>query len=273
MVVRSFVRPFARVAQRGLVTRRSAILLPVVPAFSLAGCLGRSLLADGDTHEVEPGDAGVDSGTDAGGDAGAKTCLVRPAQTPGPYFLDEMLERSDIRDDPTTGQVKDGVPLRVAFSVFWARVDGCEPIENAVVDLWQCDAFGQYGDVLDSAGAFDTRGQLWLRGFQRTDAAGRVAFRTIYPGWYPGRAVHLHFKVRLGDPTAPSLDFTSQLYFFETVNDAIMAEDPYASRGARSTLNIQDGIYTQSGGRDLVLSLEPEADGYAGEFDLGLAVG
>jgi protocatechuate 3,4-dioxygenase beta subunit len=261
------------VAHGAHVTRRNAILLPVVPAFSLAGCLGRTLLADGDTLEVDAPDAGVDSGTDAGADAGEKLCLVRPAQTPGPYFLDEMLERSDIRDDPTTGLVKEGVPLRVAFSVSWARVGGCEPIENAVVDLWQCDAFGQYGDVLDTAGAFDTRGQLWLRGFQRTDAAGRVEFRTIYPGWYSGRTVHLHFKVRLGDPLAPSLDFTSQLYFFETVNDAVMAEDPYASRGTRSTLNIQDGIYTQSGGRDLVLSLEPEADGYAGEYDIALAVG
>jgi protocatechuate 3,4-dioxygenase beta subunit len=237
----------------------------VVPAFSLAGC------ADGDPLGIGAGDAGVDSGVEA--DAGGKACLVRPAQTPGPYYVDEMLERSDIRDDPATGVVKEGVPLRVAFNVSWARVGECEPVTNAVVDLWQCDALGQYGDVLDSAGAFDTRGERWLRGFQRTDAAGHVEFRTIYPGWYAGRTVHLHFKVRVGDPSTPSLEFTSQLYFFETVNDAVMVQDPYASRGARSTINIQDGIYAQGGGRDLVLSLEPEADGYAGEFDLGLAVG
>jgi protocatechuate 3,4-dioxygenase beta subunit len=241
--------------------------LPVVPAFSLAGCLGRSLLADGDPQEVESSDAGADA------DAGEQSCLVRPAQTEGPYFLDEMLERSDIRDDPMTGRVKEGVPLRVAFSVFWARAEGCAPIEDAIVDLWQCDAFGQYGNVLDTGGAFDTRGQLWLRGFQRTNAAGRVEFRTIYPGWYTGRTVHLHFKVRVGDPRAPSLHYTSQVYFDEGVNDTIMALDPYASRGARSTLNVQDGIFAQSSGRDLVLGLEPEADGYAGEFDVGFATG
>jgi protocatechuate 3,4-dioxygenase beta subunit len=243
--------------------------LPVVPAFSLAGCLGRSLLADGDTLEVGASDAGVDSGTDAG----VTACLVRPAQTPGPYYVDEMLDRSDIRGDPTTGLVKEGVPLRVVFNVAWARADGCEPVHHAVVDLWQCDALGQYGDVLDTGGAFDTRGQLWLRGFQRTDAAGRVDFRTIYPGWDAGRTGHLHLPVRVGDPAMPSREYTSPLSIFETVNDAVMAQDPDASRGARSTINIQDGIYTQSGGRDLVLSLEPEANGYAGELDVGLAVG
>jgi protocatechuate 3,4-dioxygenase beta subunit len=268
MVARRIARSFAQGGRPALVTRRNALFVPLLPAFGVTGCLGRSLLADGDPLEISGDDAGVDSGRDAG----APTCLVRPAQTPGPYFLDKLLERSDIRDDPKTGLVKEGVPLRVGFSVFWAHADGCEPIEDAIVDLWQCDAFGQYGDVLDTGGAFDTRGQLWLRGFQRTNRAGRVEFRTIYPGWYRGRTVHLHFKVRLGDPSAPSLDFTSQLYFFETINDTVMLQDPYAGRGARSTLNIQDGIYPQ-GGSELVLELEPEANGYAGEFELGLPVG
>jgi protocatechuate 3,4-dioxygenase beta subunit len=251
----------------GLVKRRNVLILPVVPVFSLTGCLGRSILADGDPTAIDPGDAGMDPR-----DAGEASCVLRPAQTPGPYFLDEMLERSDIREDPTTGLVKEGVPLRVALSVFWARVDGCEPVTDAVVDLWQCDALGAYGNVVDANGAFDTRGQLWLRGFQRTDARGRVEFRTIYPGWYAGRTVHLHFKVRVGNPLMPSLDFTSQLYFFEHINDEVMIQDPYASRGERTTLNIQDGIYP-AGGSDLVLPLEPEADGYAGELDVGFAVG
>jgi protocatechuate 3,4-dioxygenase beta subunit len=250
--------------RRGIVTRRSAILLPVVPAFGLSGCLGRSPLADGDELGQPAPDAGVDQGVES--------CLVRPPQTPGPYFVDRMLERSDIRDDPTTGDVKPGVPLRLAMSVSWAHPDGCEPIENAVVDLWQCDAHGRYGDVVDFGAGLDTRGQLWLRGFQRTDARGSVEFKTIYPGWYVGRTLHLHFKVRVGDPLAPSLDFTSQLYFAESINDAVMSQDPYASRGTRSTLNTADGIFTGSRGSELLLELEPEADGYAGELDLGLSV-
>ncbi len=246
MVVRSFV------------TRRGVLFLaPVLPSFSLAGCLGRTVLLGGAPPEEEESDAGA-------------SCLVRPAQTPGPYFLDEMLERSDIREDPTTGIVKPGVPLRLSLSVFWSRDGACEPAANAVVDLWQCDALGAYGDVVDSNGAFDTRGELWLRGFQRTDAAGRVEFRTVYPGWYAGRTVHLHFKVRIGDPAAPSLDFTSQLYFDDRINDAVLALDPYATRGARSTRNDMDSIYVSDGGAELVLPLEPEADGYAGELDVGL---
>jgi protocatechuate 3,4-dioxygenase beta subunit len=261
---RKLVVPWSGVQPRGIVTRRSAILLPVVPAFGLGGCLGRSMLADGD----ELGH----SSADAGDDADVESCLVRPPQTPGPYFVDRMLERSDIRDDPTTGSVKQGVPLRLVFSVFWARADGCDPIEDAVVDLWQCDAYGRYGDVVDFAAGFDTRDELWLRGFQRTNARGRVEFKTIFPGWYAGRTLHLHFKVRVGDPLSPSLDFTSQLYFAEDINDAVMAQDPYASRGPRSTLNAADGIYASSGGGELVLALEPEAGGYAGQFDVGLAV-
>lgn len=262
MVVRSNARSVADLGHSRLVSRRNALLLPVVPAFSLTGCMGRSVLLGGDGADAGPGDV-------LDGDVG-ESCIVRPAQTPGPYFLDEMLERSDIRDDPTTGLVKPGVPLRVVLSIFWARPDGCEPLEDAVVDLWQCDALGAYGDTLDANGAFDTRGERWLRGFQRTDAEGRVEFQTIYPGWYAGRTVHLHFKVRTGPLAAPTLDFTSQLYFAEASNDRVMALDPYASRGERITLNVADSIYANDGGRELILPVEPEADGYAGELDVGL---
>jgi protocatechuate 3,4-dioxygenase beta subunit len=194
-------------------------------------------------------------------------CVVRPAQTEGPYFVNALLMRSDIRSDPMTGAVKEGVPLRVVFRVSQLFDGRCTPLADALVDLWQCDALGVYGDVLDTAGQFDTRGQLFLRGVQPTNADGVAEFVTIYPGWYTGRTVHLHFKIRTG---FPATDFTSQLYFDDSVTDEVMLREPYASRGARSTLNAMDSIFL-SGGAELVLALEPEGEGYAGVFEVGVA--
>ena len=176
--------------------------------------------------------------------------------------------RSDIRSDPTTGEVKEGVPLRVIFRVSQLFDGECSPLVDAMVDLWQCDALGVYGDVLDGAGQFDTRGLKFLRGLQATDATGRAEFTTIYPGWYSGRTVHLHFKVRTLSPTT---DFTSQLYFDDAVTDEVMQLDPYAARGARSVLNSGDSIFLVNGA-DLVLNVERDGDGYVGEFELGVAL-
>lgn len=139
-------------------------------------------------------------------------CIVRPEQMEGPYFVDERLRRTDIRADRVSSPPTPGVPVHLTFRV--SRFDGrrCTPAPGAVVDVWQCDARGVYSGVRDFAGRFDTRGQHFLRGYQLTDAEGIARFVTIYPGWYPGRAVHLHFKIRT-DPDAERGEvFTSQLY-------------------------------------------------------------
>ncbi|HXV80553.1 MAG TPA: intradiol ring-cleavage dioxygenase, partial [Candidatus Binatia bacterium] len=147
------------------------------------------------------------------------SCVVRPEQTEGPYFIDEKLNRSDIRSDPSDGSVKPGVPLRLAFQV--SRVSGpsCSPLSGATVDVWQCDALGLYSDVRDMNA--DTRGKKFLRGYQTTDGNGVAEFVTIYPGWYPGRAVHIHFKIRHDPASHRALEFTSQLYFDESITDEV----------------------------------------------------
>lgn len=202
--------------------------------------------------------------------AGSPACVVRPEQTEGPYFTDAMLNRSDVRTDPTDGAVKQGVPLRLTLHV--SRVDGntCAPLPGAVVDIWQCDALGVYSGFEDFNGRFDTRGQQFLRGYQVTDAAGGARFVTIYPGWYPGRTVHIHFKVRTDPAADRGLEFTSQLYFDDAVTDRVHAQGPYAANGQRRTRNGDDGIFRRRGGGELMLSLAEDAQGFAGTFALGL---
>ncbi|KFI18671.1 twin-arginine translocation pathway signal protein [Nitrosococcus oceani C-27] len=197
------------------------------------------------------------------------SCVVRPQQTEGPYFVDEKLKRSDIRFEPSDHSVKEGVPLRLVFRV--SRIEGsaCTPLSGAMVDVWQCDALGVYSDVQDINGLFDTRGKKFLRGYQITDASGKVEFVTIYPGWYPGRTVHIHFKIRT-DPASPrGHEFTSQLYFDDSLTDRVHAQAPYATRGQRTLRNAGDRIF-QGGGNELILPLAKEAADYAGTFDIGL---
>lgn len=200
----------------------------------------------------------------AGTPVGLPACVARPAMTEGPYFVDGMLDRSDIRSDPDTGEVKAGAPLLLTFRVSEIGSSACTPLAGALVDVWHCDADGIYSGVTDRS--FDTKGQKWLRGYQVTDAQGTAAFTTIYPGWYPGRTIHIHFKVRTAPDAAQGHEFTSQLFFDDTLNDQVLSQPPYNARGYRTVLNGQDRIYSD----ELLLDVTPAAPGYAATFDLGL---
>jgi protocatechuate 3,4-dioxygenase beta subunit len=195
--------------------------------------------------------------------------VVRPEQTEGPYFLDERLERSDVRSDAGGGPLVAGVPLALLFRV--SRVDGasCRPLPGAVVDLWQCDALGVYSGFRDFNGLFDTRDRTFLRGYQVTDEGGQTRFTTIYPGWYPGRTVHIHFKVRTPGDGRRAHEHTSQLYFDDELTDRVHVRPPYAEKGRRNRRNYRDGIFRRGGDR-LVLDLTEDGEGYAATFDIGL---
>jgi len=200
------------------------------------------------------------------GNARELSCVARPEQTEGPYFVDEKLNRSDIRLDPESKSVKEGLPLRLKINVGRAKGDVCTPLTGAHLDIWHCDALGIYSDVRDNG--FDTRGQKFLRGYQVTDINGSVEFQTIYPGWYFGRAVHIHFKIRLFNGNQKAQEFTSQLYFEETITDQVYAQSPYKTKGRR-TLNQQDSIFKR-GGDQLMLDLKQDGPGYTGTFNIGL---
>lgn len=192
-------------------------------------------------------------------------CVLTPAQTEGPYFVDERLNRGDVRADPATGAVRPGAPLTLELRVAAVAGTQCAPLREAIVDIWQCDALGNYSAV-DAA-----RGTHFLRGYQVTDAEGRVRFTTIYPGAYPGRAVHIHFKIRFGAPGGAH-EFTSQLYFDDALTDRVHAAGAYRGAASRRTRNARDGLYLQ-GGRDLTLDVAEDGNGYAARYEIGVSSG
>jgi protocatechuate 3,4-dioxygenase beta subunit len=198
--------------------------------------------------------------------AAATSCVLTPSKTEGPYFVDKQLNRSDVRTDPTDGTAQAGIPLTLTMVV--ARAGGdCAPVAGAAVDIWHANAAGTYSDISSEG----TAGRRYLRGVQVTDAAGQATFTTIYPGWYPGRAVHVHFKVRLFDGTSKTYEFTSQLFFDPRTTKTVYATSAYSSRGTPSTPNSADNIYGSDGSK-LVVALTPDANGgYAGTFVIGLA--
>ena len=154
------------------------------------------------------------------------SCVVHPQQTEA--LVDEKLLRSDVRADSRTGVVSAGSPLELRLTIAQVSAAGaCAPLAGAQVDIWQCDASGRYSDVNDRRNS--TNGQTFLRGHQVTDTKGNVQFTTIYPGWYPGRAVHVHFKVRTAASSSPVYEFTSQFYFDERLTDRVHSRAPYAT--------------------------------------------
>lgn len=167
---------------------------------------------------------------------GADVCMITPEVTEGPYYFDPGLERVDI-----TEGTQDGIATTIRLQV----VDGsCRPIEGARVDLWHCNAQGVYSGYPNQLGNLDTTGETFLRGTQFASATGMVEFQTIYPGWYPGRTTHMHFKVFLDQTTV----LTGQIFFPDALSQFIYLNvPPYTEHGAdRQTLNGNDNIANQA---------------------------
>jgi protocatechuate 3,4-dioxygenase beta subunit len=185
--------------------------------------------------------------------AAAPSCILAPEQTEGPYYIDDGLIRSNITEG------KKGVPLQLRLQVIDATT--CKPIKGATVEAWHCDAIGNY-----SGFSQPTSQRTYLRGGQRSNAAGNVAFRTIYPGWYRGRTTHIHVKVHVGGKEV----HTGQLYFNDAVSAAVYkSRSPYKTRGQKDTPNSQDGPFGQ-GGKQSTLRLTRHGSGYVGRLALGV---
>ena len=204
----------------------------------------------------------------------------KPQQTEGPYFVEGMPNRSDIRSDPSEGSVQPGIPLRLVIHVYDVDNGGsCTPLKGARVDIWHANSQGVYSGVKDQG----TIGKKFLRGYQVTDDNGTVRFTTIYPGWYQGRAIHIHDKVRTFEGPEKTLEWTSQLYFNNSINEQVHTQPPYSKHGLPDMTNEQDGIYTgastdglvqSNSGKHLMLNLTREGQlSYLGTFDIVLNSG
>jgi protocatechuate 3,4-dioxygenase beta subunit len=214
------------------------------------------------------------------------TCTLRPSSTEvegtpqqieGPYFVDRMPNRSDIRSDTSDGSVQDGIPLRLFLHVY--DVDGggsCAPISDAKVDIWHANSQGVYSGVGDAG----TGQNNYLRGYQMTDGNGTAQFTTIYPGWYEGRAIHIHVKVRSLEQSSETLEWTSQFYLNNSVNELVHTKPPYSNHGPVPMTNEEDFIYTgpsadglfkTNSGQHLMLKLKGnEQQDYTGTFNIGV---
>jgi len=244
-----------------LLNRREALLAlaGAGAAVALAACAPGSSTAT----SAATATTGVSTATTSGT---IPACVARPALTEGPYFVDEKLNRSDIRSDPSDGSVRQGALLALTFRVS-QLTNACAPLGGASVDVWHCDAAGVYSDVNDPG--FNSVGKKFLRGYQVTDRSGIAKFTTIYPGWYQGRAVHIHFKIRSHTGSGAAYEFTSQLFFDDTITDQVHAQAPYSAKGQRTLRNSGDGIYNQ-GGSQLLLAPAKTAEGFNSTFDIGL---
>ena len=195
--------------------------------------------------------APADAGT-GGVASGAITCVLAPEQTEGPYYLPNEKVRRNITEG------RPGTPLALRLGVVDAST--CAPIRGAAVDIWHCDALGVYSGVAPSS-----ESTTFMRGIQRTGAGGIATFQTVYPGWYPGRTVHIHVKVHLGGQVV----HTGQLFFSDAVTDAVYRRAPYRRRGARDTRNADDAIF-RNGGKRSLLGLRRVGTVYTGRITMGV---
>jgi protocatechuate 3,4-dioxygenase beta subunit len=219
-------------------TRRST--LAKFGGLVAAAAGGRALLTD----DAAGGNLAVESG--------AVSCVLTPELTQGPYYISGEKLRHDIREGHA------GTPLGLRLRVLNAAT--CKPVEAAAVDVWHADAAGNYSGFGNGAGS-----RTFLRGIQKTDAHGLAVFTTIYPGWYPGRTVHIHVKVHVGG----SVVHTGQLFFPDSLTDAVFKAPPYAARGLRQVRNADDSIFV-NGGKRSMLAVKKHGAGYVASISMGV---
>lgn len=230
-------------AAKQRVTRRQVLAGAATAASAVLGLPAR-------TAQSGPGGAAKPNG---------KVCILTPEAMEGPFYFDPKLVRAGIAEG------KAGAPLALVLTVTDAET--CAALKGARVDVWHCDGLGVYsGYARQATGAAE--GETFLRGTQFTAVDGRVAFDTIYPGWYPGRTPHIHFKVILDDKER----VTGQLYFPDTASERIYAaHSPYRERKQdRDTVNANDFIFREEGGEATLAEIEEAGGSYRASLLIGI---
>ncbi len=235
---------------------------------------------------------GCNAARSSSSSSGSSSCVQSTNVTRGPYFVDNQSdpnitgddvdasipERSDIRSDTkgSTG-TQSGLPLYLNIIVGSYSSGTCSPIANAQVHIWHCNAQGVYSDVQASTNdhGADLTGENFLRGYQYTDSNGKVSFTTIYPGWYSGRAVHIHVKVRVFDASGNvTTEATTQLFFDDSISTAVYAANSdYSRSSTRDTMDSADSIYVAESPALLVSLTGSASTSYTGTISVGVATG
>ncbi len=241
-----------------LTRRRLIEILGGAGVAALSGCGGGSTSASSASGST----SGTTSGTTA-------SCVLTPELTVGPYFVDEKLNRSDLTTNTTDTNVLNATPLTLTMTIMEYASSGCSALVGAQVDIWHADAAGIYSDE----SVENTTGQTFLRGYQLTDANGAVTFKTVVPGWYSGRTIHIHVMIRtLSSSGSVLTEFTTQLFFDQTLLNALTTTvSPYSSRGVPDTTNAQDSIYSSA--TQLILTNATSGGGYTASITLGVQTG
>jgi protocatechuate 3,4-dioxygenase beta subunit len=183
---------------------------------------------------------------------GVVSCVLSPEMTEGPYYVpNEKLRRNITEGRP-------GTPLELRLTVVDAST--CKPIKSAAVDIWHADAGGVYSGAIAS-----NPGTNFLRGVQRSGRNGLAMFETIYPGWYQGRAVHIHVKVHISG----NVVHTGQFFFSDALTQVVYQNAPYKARGNPDTTNANDAIYRNGGSRSM-LKMTKVGPGYRGAITMGV---
>jgi protocatechuate 3,4-dioxygenase beta subunit len=201
----------------------------------------------------------------AGGSSGNATCQVTPEETAGPYpdKIGMLGDSKYFRSDITEGRT--GVPLTLTLTISNTN-GGCAPLANANIEIWHCDADGNYSEYTQPG--YDGTGETFLRGVQTTDANGEVTFKTIYPGWYQGRVTHIHFQVYVsGKPIK-----TSQIAFDESITSTVYDTSDYVSHGQSPMTNAQDMVFSDGDEYELAELTGDTSKGYAATLAVGVAV-
>ena len=282
---------------RNLSRRQLLGLMGSAGVATLAGCApGQSGSQQKANFTNQAATTGKTTGTTA---KATPSCVLTPEVTEGPYYLDLLKIRDDI-----TGDMK-GVPLQLRTTVV-NTADDCAPLKHAAVDIWHCNAVGDYSGFTgaESAGnpgenaapqgappqgappagppaggggsAQPTDNKTFLRGVQLTDKDGVAEFETIYPGWYMGRALHIHLKVHEGGKASGKtyegghVSHTGQLFFPEAVTEQVAAVKPYSSHDIERVRNSEDSIFQQAGDGSIVKLTGSVKEGFVAEITLGI---
>ncbi|MFJ5307591.1 intradiol ring-cleavage dioxygenase [Streptomyces sp. NPDC088350] len=205
--------------------------------------------------------------------AAAAVCTLTEEMTEGPYYLDGALVRANVTEG------KAGIPLKLALTVVNSS---CTVIPNALVEIWHCDALGEYSGYVGNNGHSEADDGTFLRGGVLTNSSGVANITTIYPGWYRGRCVHIHVKVHTGVTLTSDGSFTGgselhtgQLFISETITTAVAAISPYSTNTVTRTTLAQDSIYDGGGAASGLMTLtalgSSTSSGYTGTLTLGVS--